>query len=89
MVGDDVDELVVTMPTRYGPARVPSHRSTCYRCSDPVWLSNRAPIDLRARVVCVVCAMAIVEAGQLIVPAPWIAADLAARVELGDRSDEL
>jgi hypothetical protein len=86
VVGDPGDELgdsvVVTMPTRYGPARVPSHRVSCTRCHQSTWLSNRAPMD--ARPLCVVCAMAIVKPDDVITVAPWVADDLAARRELGE-----
>jgi hypothetical protein len=68
---------IVTMPTRYGASAVPSRRVHCDRCSQPTWLSARAPADLDARVICVVCAMAVVQAGDLLQPAPWVADDLA------------
>jgi hypothetical protein len=76
---------VVCSPVRLpGPPRVPSRITSCLRCGQGVWLSNRADRD--ARCVCVVCAMSIVRAGDLVSPAPWVAADLA---ELTDPLDEL
>ena len=73
-----VDEAstIVCMPTRYGSPHVPSRHASCDRCHQAVWLSNRAPAALAARVICVVCAMAVVEPGDMIRPAPWVADDL-------------
>ena len=77
------------MPTRYGPASVPSHRVTCDKCGQPAWLSNRAPVDDSA-LLCVVCAMAVVGPGDILTAAPWVDDDLATARELAtDPSSEL
>jgi ribosomal protein S27AE len=70
------DSYVVCQPLRIGTVpRVPSHLASCARCGQAVWLSDRG--DRTARLVCVVCAMAIVQAGDLVGLAPWVLADLA------------
>lgn len=79
---------IVVMPAKYGLPSVPSHRVVCGRCGEPSWLSNRAPID-DSRLICVVCAMAVVEPGDMIEPAPWVGADLAAMRDRGDPAGEL
>ena len=74
--------VYIVLPQRYGPARVPSIRATCSRCTAPCWLSRRAVLTIEDAVLCVVCAMAVVKPGDQIDAAPWAMADLAE--ELGE-----
>jgi ribosomal protein S27AE len=70
------DSYVVCTPLRIGTVpRVPSHLASCDRCGQAVWLSDRG--DRTARLLCVVCAMSLVRAGDLVTPAPWVVDDLA------------
>ena len=72
----DAETLLVAMPVRFGLPAVASDRRRCGRCFADVWVSKRAT-PFGGRVVCVVCAMALVKPGDMVTPAAWVLADLA------------
>jgi hypothetical protein len=63
--------IVITQPQRFGKPAVPSTTVRCVRCLAECWLDQRAELGEEDRIVCVVCAMAIVRPDDTITPAPW------------------
>lgn len=68
--------LVICSPVRFGLPAVPSTRGRCQRCQAEVWLSKRAELDAGDDLLCVVCAMSVVQVGDMVSVAPWVSEDL-------------
>lgn len=75
--------VLVAMPARFGLPYVPSDKRRCERCYGDVWVSKTAQLDeyrehaaAITKIVCTVCAMALVKVGDEITRAPWANRDL-------------
>jgi hypothetical protein len=74
-VTDPEPAILIASPERFGPPVVPSDRRRCERCLARVWVSKRGEA-WAGRIMCVVCAMAMIRPSDVIGSAPWVSEDL-------------